>query len=165
MAARARTPSPTRLSVFAPGAVPAATRRALTARRVPATAVKRLASSTSMMQIELFFAGLVCTDGGITSGVILSEYGYADFGVNYGGQRTSVLLLLHSYWSSLLTISMQWDLSHVNLDINIPTRLVVSDGQEVFCKSDSAAGCPSSDAYSTSTDYAADRNSPLGQVS
>ncbi|VDC01700.1 unnamed protein product [Peniophora sp. CBMAI 1063] len=90
--------------------------------------------------------GLVCTDGGINSGVVLSEYGYADFGANYGGERTS------------------WDLSRVDLDINIPTRLVVSDGQEVFCKSDSDSGCPASEAYSTSTDYAADRNSPLGQT-
>ena len=40
----------------------------------------------------------------------------------------------------------------------------MSDGQEVFCKSDSEADCPTADAYSTSTDYAADRNSPLGQV-
>ena len=39
--------------------------------------------------------GLVCTDAGITSGVILSEYGFGDFG-QYGGQRTA------------------WDLSHVD---------------------------------------------------
>jgi len=87
--------------------------------------------------------GLVCTDAGITSGVIVSEYGYANFGAQYGGERTS------------------WDLSHVNLNVNIPTRLVVSDGQAVECKS---ASCTASQAYDTSTDYAADRNSPLGQT-
>jgi hypothetical protein len=93
--------------------------------------------------ISNFLAGLVCTDGGITSGVIVSEYGFADFGANYGGQRTS------------------WDLSHVGLKVNIPTRLVVSDGQSVECK---AENCDAKQAYDTSTDYAADRNSPIGQT-
>jgi len=87
--------------------------------------------------------GLVCTDAGITSGVIVSEYGYANFGANYGGERTS------------------WDLSHVGLTVNIPTRLVVSDGQSVVCTS---ASCSANQAYSSSQDYSADRNSPLGQT-
>ena len=39
--------------------------------------------------------GLVCNDAGITSDVILSEYGFGDFG-QFGGQRTS------------------WDLSYVD---------------------------------------------------
>jgi len=54
--------------------------------------------------------GLVCNDGGITSGVILSEYGYANFGAAYGGQRIS------------------WDLSHVNANINLNTLVTASDG-------------------------------------
>ncbi|KAF7969200.1 hypothetical protein HWV62_43421 [Athelia sp. TMB] len=87
--------------------------------------------------------GLVCTDAGITSGVIVSEYGYANFGAAYGGERTS------------------WDLSHVGLNINLNTELSSSDGQSVLCTSGS---CPDDQAYSYSTDYAADRNSPLGQT-
>ncbi|PIL25248.1 hypothetical protein GSI_13137 [Ganoderma sinense ZZ0214-1] len=86
--------------------------------------------------------GLVCTDAGITSGVILSEYGYGDFG-QYGGQRTA------------------WDLSHVDASINIDTQLSSSDGQSVLCR---ASNCPADQAYDSSTDYAADRNSPLGQT-
>lgn len=87
--------------------------------------------------------GMVCTDAGITAGVILSEYGYADFGAQYGGERTS------------------WDLSHVSASINIDTSLSSSDGQTVTCTN---ASCPSDQAYDSSTDYAADRNSPLGQT-
>ncbi|KAI0028788.1 Osmotin thaumatin-like protein [Vararia minispora EC-137] len=87
--------------------------------------------------------GLICTDAGITSGVIVSEYGYANFGPNYGGERTS------------------WDLSHVNLSVNIPTRVMVTDGQSVACTS---LSCAADEAYSSSADYAADRNSPLGQT-
>ncbi|KAF9033989.1 Osmotin thaumatin-like protein [Hymenopellis radicata] len=86
--------------------------------------------------------GLVCNDAGITSGVILSEYGYGDFGA-YGGQRTA------------------WDLSRVDASINIPTTLSSSDGQSVTC---STSSCPDDQAYSYSTDYAADRNSALGQT-
>ncbi|TBU32270.1 Osmotin thaumatin-like protein [Dichomitus squalens] len=86
--------------------------------------------------------GLVCTDAGITSGVILSEYGFADFG-QFGGQRTS------------------WDLSHVDASINIDTQLTVSDGQSVLCR---ASNCPDDQAFSSPTDFAADHNSPLGQT-
>ncbi|KAF8894968.1 hypothetical protein CPB85DRAFT_1440455 [Mucidula mucida] len=86
--------------------------------------------------------GLVCNDAGITSGVILSEYGYGDFG-QYGGQRTS------------------WDLSRVDSSVNIPTTLTSSDGQSVTCASSS---CADDQAYSYATDYAADRNSALGQT-
>ncbi|KAK0457456.1 Osmotin thaumatin-like protein [Desarmillaria tabescens] len=87
--------------------------------------------------------GLVCTDAGITSGVILSEYGYANFGAQYGGERTS------------------WDLSRVDSAININTRLSSSDGTTVTCTTSS---CPDNQAYSYATDYAADRNSALGQT-
>jgi hypothetical protein len=83
---------------------------------------------------------MVCTDAGITSGVIVSEYGYANFG-QWGGERTS------------------WDLSHVGLAITPNTRLSVSDGQSVQCTS---SNCPADQAYNSPTDYAADRNSPLG---
>ncbi|EIM91068.1 Osmotin thaumatin-like protein [Stereum hirsutum FP-91666 SS1] len=87
--------------------------------------------------------GLVCTDAGITSGVILSEYGYANFGAAYGGERTS------------------WDLSRVDSSININTKLTSSDGQTVTCTTSS---CADDQAYSYATDYAADRNSALGQT-
>ena len=85
----------------------------------------------------------MCTDAGINSGVIVSEYGYADFGAQFGGERTS------------------WDLSRVGLSINLDTSLSSSDGQGVKCTSSS---CPDDQAYSYSTDYAADRNSALGQT-
>ncbi|KAG7445517.1 Osmotin thaumatin-like protein [Guyanagaster necrorhizus] len=86
--------------------------------------------------------GMVCTDAGLNSGVIVSEYGYANFGSS-GGGRTS------------------WDLSRVNLAININTKLASSDGTSVTWTSSS---CPADQAYSYSTDYAADRNSALGQT-
>jgi len=86
--------------------------------------------------------GLVCTDAGITSGVIVSEYGYGNFG-QFGGERTA------------------WDLSRVNLSINLGTSLASSDGQSVKC---TTASCPDNQAYSYPTDYAADRNSALGQT-
>lgn len=104
MAEAIHTPSPTRLSAYAPGVVRAATRRAQTARQVPAMAVRYLYSVPSVMQSGSLSAGLVCTDGGITSGVVLSEYGYADFGANYGGERTSVKLLSQRYIGVLLLI-------------------------------------------------------------
>ncbi|VDB96576.1 unnamed protein product [Peniophora sp. CBMAI 1063] len=85
--------------------------------------------------------GLVCTDGGITVGVILSEYGYGDFGANFGGQRTA------------------WDLSHVDSSINLDTQLTDGAGQTVTC---TLANCPADQAYDSATDYAADRNSALG---
>ncbi|KAK0504456.1 Osmotin thaumatin-like protein [Armillaria luteobubalina] len=87
--------------------------------------------------------GLVCTDAGITSDVILSEYGYANFGAQYGGERTS------------------WDLSRVDASININTKLASSDGTSVTCTQSS---CPADQAYNSPTDYAADRNSALGQT-
>ena len=119
--------------------------------------------------------GLVCNDAGITSDVILSEYGFGDFG-QFGGQRTA------------------WDLSHVDAckcrvsspalgilpvcgrrstdvadvrgmlcfaAINIDTQLSSSDGQSVLCR---ASNCPADQAYNSPTDFAADRNSPLGQT-
>ncbi|KZV89438.1 Osmotin, thaumatin-like protein [Exidia glandulosa HHB12029] len=85
--------------------------------------------------------GLVCTDAGITSGVIVSEYGAADFGAQWGGKRTS------------------WDLSYVDLKINLDTQLVAADGQKVTCMK---SGCSNDQAYRFSTDYAADRNSDPG---
>jgi hypothetical protein len=93
--------------------------------------------------ISYVTVGMVCTDAGITSGVIVSEYGYADFGAQYGGERTS------------------WDLSHVNLKINLDTQVKSSDGQTVTCR---GSNCPGDQAYNSPTDYAADRNSPLGQT-
>jgi hypothetical protein len=72
--------------------------------------------------------------------VIVSEFGFGDFG-NFGGLRTA------------------WDLSHVNLNINLPTRLTSSDGKTVTC---TKTHCPPDQAYNTPTDFAADRNSPLG---
>jgi hypothetical protein len=83
--------------------------------------------------------GLVCNDAGITSGVICSEYGYGNFG-QYGGERIA------------------YDISHVDLVVNLATHLSSSDGTTVSCAN---AGCAASQAYDTATDYAADRNSPL----
>ncbi|KAF8305107.1 Osmotin, thaumatin-like protein [Clavulina sp. PMI_390] len=90
--------------------------------------------------------GLVCTDAGITSGVILSEYGYANFGADYGGERIS------------------WDLSHVDASINMPTLVTASDGaaQAMCLVAPYGDCCPDDQAYSYATDYAADRNSALG---
>ncbi|KZV74208.1 Osmotin thaumatin-like protein [Peniophora sp. CONT] len=87
--------------------------------------------------------GLTCTDAGITSGVILGEYGWGDFGSCCGGQRTS------------------WDLSIVSASLNIPTRLTASDGQSVQCL---GAPCDAGQVYTYTNDYAADRNSALGQT-
>ncbi|PIL25263.1 hypothetical protein GSI_13152 [Ganoderma sinense ZZ0214-1] len=84
--------------------------------------------------------GLVCTDAGITSHALLSEYGFGDFG-KFGGQRTA------------------WDLSYVGGTINIDTQLSSSDGQSVTCRT---SNCPANQAYNTANDYAADRNSALG---
>jgi hypothetical protein len=73
--------------------------------------------------------------------VILSEYGYAKFGAQYGSERTS------------------WDLSRVDSAINLDTMLSVSDGQSVTCR---LSSCNADQAYDSPSDYAADRNSPLG---
>jgi len=54
-----------------------------------------------------------------------------------------------------------WDLSRVDASINIDTRLSSSDGQSVTCR---GSNCPDDQAYSWPEDYAADRNSPLGQT-
>jgi hypothetical protein len=85
---------------------------------------------------------MVCTDAGINGNAIVSEYGWADFG-QWGGIRTS------------------WDISHVGVSINMNTRVTSSDGQSVTC---SASSCTADQAYDVYNDYAADRNSPLGQT-
>jgi hypothetical protein len=99
--------------------------------------------TVSRPHITDFVVGMVCNDAGITSGVVVSEYGYANFGAQYGGERTS------------------WDISRVGLSINLDTKLTSSDGQSVQC---TKAHCPNDQAYDTTTDYAADRNSPLGKT-
>jgi hypothetical protein len=93
-------------------------------------------------------AGMVCTDAGITSNVILSEYGYGNFGAQYGGERTA------------------WDISRAGLGsnllpINLDTKVSSSDGQSVQC---TKAHCPDDQAYLSTNDYKADRNSPLGRT-
>jgi hypothetical protein len=105
--------------------------------------VVRLFLFTTQTRIAHQTAGLVCTDAGLQGNAILSEYGFADFGAQYGGLRTS------------------WDLSHVGVSVNLPTQLSSSDGQSVTCTDD---GCAADQAYDTTDDYAADRNSPLGQT-
>ena len=45
--------------------------------------------------------------------------------------------------------------------INIDTQLSSSDGQSVLCR---ASNCPADQAYNSPTDFAADRNSALGQT-
>lgn len=71
----------------------------------------------------------------------MAEFGYANFGAQYGGERIS------------------WDLSHVDLAVNVPVSVTDNAGKTVTCKS---ASCAADQAYNTPTDYAADRNSALG---
>ena len=85
---------------------------------------------------------MVCNDAGITSAVVLSEYGWGDYG-QWGGQRIS------------------WNLSKVDSSVNINTRLSSSDGQSVACTTSS---CPPDQAYNVDTDHQAVRNSPLGST-
>ena len=54
-----------------------------------------------------------------------------------------------------------WDLSIVSASLNIPTRLSASDGQSVQC---TGTPCDASQVYTYTDDYAADRNSALGQT-
>ncbi|EGG00162.1 thaumatin-like protein [Melampsora larici-populina 98AG31] len=79
--------------------------------------------------------GLVCTDAGITSRALLSEYGIGTDGRIY------------------------WDLSYVGGQINIPTRLTGPDGQEVYCAN---GNCPNTQAFQNSEDFGAIRNSAQG---
>ncbi|KAI1783056.1 Osmotin thaumatin-like protein [Ganoderma leucocontextum] len=58
-------------------------------------------------------------------------------------------------------ITSPWDLSRIDASINIDTQLSSSDGQTVVCR---ASNCPANQAYNSPIDYAADRNSPLGQT-
>jgi hypothetical protein len=124
--------------VSVPGAVPAATPAVLTARRVLATAVR--ISSFRPFHSLMSRTGLVCTDAGITSGVLLAEYGFGDFG-NFGGLQTA------------------WDLSLVDAKLNLDTRLTSSDGKTVTC---TAASCGADQAFNNPTDFQANRNSPIG---
>ena len=66
---------------------------------------------------------------------------YADFGQQWGGERIS------------------WDLSRVDLVVNIDTQLIAGDGQKVIC---TQRNCPSDQAYFLWDDYVADRNSDPG---
>ncbi|KAF7323364.1 hypothetical protein HMN09_00121300 [Mycena chlorophos] len=84
--------------------------------------------------------GLVCTDAGITSGVLLSEFGFANFG-QFGGDQTS------------------WDLSLVSASLNINTRLSSSDGQSVTCVT---GNCAPPNAFNGPNDFSADHNSVVG---
>ncbi|KIY62439.1 Osmotin thaumatin-like protein [Cylindrobasidium torrendii FP15055 ss-10] len=86
--------------------------------------------------------GLVCTDAGLQNNAIVSEYGYGDYG-QWGGKRCS------------------WNLSHVNLAINLNTKLSSSDGQSVLCR---AGNCPVDQAFDVTDRYSAVRNSALGQT-
>jgi hypothetical protein len=88
----------------------------------------------------ILFLGLVCTDGGITSGVLLAEYGFGNFG-QFGGLQTA------------------WDLSLVDAQLNLDTRLTSSDGKTVAC---TKASCPPAQVFNNPTDFQANRNSPLG---
>lgn len=128
------------------GVVPDVPLTALAALLVVALAVRpsfHLFVNAILIGPALIVSGLVCTDAGLNSGVIVSEYGWGDFGAAYGGVRTS------------------WDLSHVDLSINMNTKLSSSDGQSVTCTTSS---CPDDQAYSYTTDSAAVRNSALGQT-
>jgi hypothetical protein len=123
------------------GAVLVAMRLAPTVRPEPVLAV----SAPFVMffhKLTIVLTGLVCTDAGITSGVLLSEYGFGDFG-SFGGLRTA------------------WDLSRVDGIVNLPTRLQSSDGQSVTC---TPQFCPREQAYEKFDDFVADRNSAVGQT-
>ena len=78
-----------------------------------------------------------------------------------GVVRSSTTSSLLSHSCSCIGQRTAWDLSRVDASINIDTRLSVSDRQSVTCR---GSNCPDDQAYSYSTDYAADRNSALGQT-
>lgn len=72
--------------------------------------------------------------------VLYVEFGYANFGPSYGGERLS------------------WDLSRVKADVKVPASL--SDGaQMVICRDND---CAANQAYNSPRDYAADMNSNVG---
>lgn len=79
--------------------------------------------------------GLTCTDAGITAKALFSEYGYGSNNREY------------------------WDLSFVGGTVNIPAKLQGPDGQVVECLNDN---CPTNQAFHTSGDYGAIRNSAPG---
>ncbi|CAO1623466.1 unnamed protein product [Parajaminaea phylloscopi] len=84
--------------------------------------------------------GRICKDGGLQAAVLYAEFGFANFGPKFGGERLS------------------WDLSRVDAKVNVPASL--SDGkQTVTCRDNN---CPANQAYNAPADYAADRNSNLG---
>lgn len=70
-----------------------------------------------------------------------AEFGYGDFGTQYGGERIA------------------WDLSHVDSSINVGQSITDNKGQTVVCKS---VSCDPSQSYNQPYDSEADRNSPLG---
>ncbi|PWN24716.1 Osmotin, thaumatin-like protein [Jaminaea rosea] len=85
--------------------------------------------------------GRLCTDGGLQAAVQYAEFGYGDFGTQYGGERIA------------------WDLSHVDSSINVGQSITDNKGQTVVCKS---VSCDPSQSYNQPYDSEADRNSPLG---
>ncbi|KAA1120220.1 hypothetical protein PGT21_037279 [Puccinia graminis f. sp. tritici] len=81
--------------------------------------------------------GLQCTDGGITSGVLLGEYGYQQFG--------NVI---------------SWDLSRVDGSINIDTS-INNGGNVKTCRQ---SNCPSDQAFAQPNDFQAVTTSPVGST-
>ncbi|KAA1073910.1 hypothetical protein PGTUg99_022206 [Puccinia graminis f. sp. tritici] len=80
--------------------------------------------------------GLRCNDGGITSRVLLGEYGYQSFG--------NVI---------------SWDLSRVDGSINIDTS-INNGGNAKTCRKNN---CPSNQAFAKPNDFQAITTSPTGQ--
>lgn len=81
--------------------------------------------------------GLTCTDGGITSRVLLGEYGYQQFG--------NVI---------------SWDLSRVDASINIDTS-INNGGNVKTCRQ---SNCPSDQAFAQPNDFQAITTSPVGST-
>ncbi|KAI9620931.1 hypothetical protein KEM48_007957 [Puccinia striiformis f. sp. tritici PST-130] len=81
--------------------------------------------------------GLRCTDGGITSRVLLGEYGYQQFG--------NVI---------------SWDLSRVDGRINIDTS-INNGGNVKTCRQ---SNCPTNQAFASPNDFQAITTSPVGST-
>ncbi|KAH9440197.1 hypothetical protein MJO29_016009 [Puccinia striiformis f. sp. tritici] len=81
--------------------------------------------------------GLRCNDGGITSRVLLGEYGYQSYG--------NVI---------------SWDLSRVDGSVNIDTS-ITNDGNVKTCRKNN---CPTQQAFAQPNDFQALTTSPVGST-
>lgn len=128
-----------------------------------------LNSSGSNCQTGACNGGLVCNDAGITSHALLSEYGLGTDGRIYWNRQSesiSISILSLDSWPGFLKCSSSWFdftfykiVSYVGGVINIPTRLIGPDNQQVYCAS---GNCPTDQAFEKSDDFGAIRNSAQG---